>query len=445
MDFFIITLVIIGVVLYWSSQNEKANENKNRLEQVRKQREQDDLVRAKEELKRTEEVYKKKNILEQERYIAYKDSLNKKVSVQQDGLLRAQGEAKRAEEEFKEKSLEAQRKYKESEDALDKIQIAQKQLEHKESIFNASLSKGRLWLAEMIAEADVASDAALYKHLLSKKIPAPAAAENVKNISKEKRAWIIKAKDYEYQIKQLEEFFPKLKDYKEAIQEELISHLDESDETDPILRFLSVEEWNVLPVEQREDLAIERYLNGASRSAWDAGLKYERYLGSLYEKDGWFVEYIGALNGLEDYGRDLICSKNNVVRVIQAKRWKENSPLYMKHVVQIFGTTLLLQQERSLLETPTPMLVSTSAFAEDSKKAAQALNVKLVVMPLDKNYACIKVHKSRNGEAIYHLPFDQQYDRIKMDVNKGDAFVKSVKDALKMGARRAQKYQFQNQ
>ena len=295
----------------------------------------------------------------------------------------------------------------------------------------------------MIAEADVASDDALSEHLLSKKVPAPTAAENVKNISKEKRSWIIKAKDYEYQIKQLEEFFPKLKDYKEAIQDELISHLDENDETDPILKLLSVEEWNSLSVGQREDLAIERYLNGASRSAWDAGLKYERYLGSLYENDGWFVEYIGALNGLEDYGRDLICSKNNVVRVIQAKRWKENSPLYMKHVVQIFGTTLLLQQERSLLETPTPMLVSTSAFAEDSKRAAQALTVKLVVKPLDKNYSCMKVHKSRSGEALYHLPFDQQYDRIQMDISKGDAFVKTVKEALNMGARRAQKYQFQ--
>jgi hypothetical protein len=440
MEIFIIA-ILIGAI-YWYSQHEKKSEEKRNKDQERERKIQYDILRAKEEVKRTEEGYKKKNMLEQERYIAYKDSLNKKISVQQDGLLRAQGDAKRAEEEFKEKSLEAQRKYKESEDALDKIEIAQKQLEHKESIFNASLSKGRLWLAEMISEADVASDAALSKHLLSKKVPAPTAAENVNNISKEKRSWIIKAKDYEYQIKQLEEFFPKLKDYKEAIQNELISHLDENDETDPILKFLSVEEWNILPVEQREDLAIERYLNGASRSAWDAGLKYERYLGSLYEKDGWFVEYIGALNGLEDYGRDLICSKNNVVRVIQAKRWKENSPLYMKHVVQIFGTTLLLQQERSLLETPTPMLVSTSAFAEDSKKAAQALNVKLVVMPLDKNYACIKVHKSRNGEAIYHLPFDQQYDRVQMDISQGDAFVKTVKEALNMGARRAQKYQF---
>ena len=30
-----------------------------------------------------------------------------------------------------------------------------------------------------------------------------------------------------------------------------------------------------------------------------------------------------------------------------------------------------------------------------------------------------------------------------MDISKGDAFVKTVKEALNMGARRAQKYQFQ--
>ena len=43
------------------------------------------------------------------------------------------------------------------------------------------------------------------------------------------------------------------------------------------------------------------------------------------------------------------------------------------------------------------------------------------------------------GEKIYHLPFDQQYDRTQI-VNKGECYAYRALDAERMGFRRAKRY-----
>ena len=68
-------------------------------------------------------------------------------------------------------------------------------------------------------------------------------------------------------------------------------------------------------------MALDRYLEPSrKRSAWTAGIQYERYIGYLYEQDGFKVEYHGALQGKEDIGIDLICKKGEEVQIVQCKR-----------------------------------------------------------------------------------------------------------------------------
>jgi len=43
----------------------------------------------------------------------------------------------------------------------------------------------------------------------------------------------------------------------------------------------------------------------------------------------------------------------------------------------------------------------------------------------------------RDGVKIYHLPFDQQYDRTKIIPDKGEKYVYTVAEAEKAGFRRA--------
>jgi hypothetical protein len=57
------------------------------------------------------------------------------------------------------------------------------------------------------------------------------------------------------------------------------------------------------------------------------------------------------------------------------------------------------------------------------------------------DYPLVKCNISlRGGEKIYHLPFDQQYDRTKIKPERGEKYVYTVADAEKAGFRRAWKW-----
>ena len=45
-----------------------------------------------------------------------------------------------------------------------------------------------------------------------------------------------------------------------------------------------------------------------------------------------------------------------------------------------------------------------------------------------------------NKEKIYHLPFDQQYDRTIIGDQKGEFFAWTIQEAVDKGFRRAKKY-----
>jgi Restriction endonuclease len=303
---------------------------------------------------------------------------------------------------------------------------------------------GRNWLAEMISQAELDSDRGLENYLRYKKRPAHSAADNVRVIAAEKRQWMTVAKKLEFELAQLSEYFPPIAEYRTAIAEEIVNATlleDSQSPIDPVLSFITAEEWKNLPVLKREELALERYITGRAKNAADAGRRYERYLGYRYESQGWNVTYEGAIKGFDDYGRDLICIKNNVIHVVQAKRWNiDKRILHMKHVVQLFGTTKLLQIERNFEKSPKAILISTAEFAEDALLVAKALGVTLETVKFEQRYPLIKVHIGRNGEPLYHLPFDQQYDRVQLKKDDGDRYVMNIHEALGLGARRAMRY-----
>lgn len=49
----------------------------------------------------------------------------------------------------------------------------------------------------------------------------------------------------------------------------------------------------------------------------------------------------------------------------------------------------------------------------------------------------VKCNVSKNGEKIYHLPFDQQYDKINIQKGKHCQYVWTVAEAEQLGFRRA--------
>lgn len=234
-------------------------------------------------------------------------------------------------------------------------------------------------------------------------------------------------------------------------EKEQFEYLD--DDEDRIKVFLSSSDLSLSETE-RNQKALENYLH-KKHSKSHIGKMYERYVGYLYEKDGYSVEYRGIKMGLKDGGIDLICRKRGEILLVQCKNWKQESIIYEKHICQLYGASRFydkdyIQEEfcdtlfaETEWERVTPVFVTTTQLDEHAKEVANKLGVIIRYIPFDKRYPIIKCN-IKEGHKIYHLPIDQMYDLTKI-CNRGEFYASTVQEAVDAGFRRAKRHNMQNQ
>lgn len=324
-------------------------------------------------------------------------------------------------------------------------------------------SKGFPWLADRIAEYFELRDYTIAEYLEKKFRPAQSTADRVKELAKEKR--ILKrefliARNF---IKYYEALFPWLTEYVGDDFDELIKQIEEDEtksdiEEDPVYNYIPKAEYIKRPEGERNQIALDRYFK-SRKHPWQIGRDYERYIGFLYESKGFDVYYQGIELGLEDLGRDLICKKNGIVHIVQCKNWAQHKTIHEKHINQLFGTTIKYyldyiakEKKKSQLELFPELLkqgvikatfITSTKLSETAKQFAQALGIDVQENFPMKNYPVIKCNLSPNGNKIYHLPFDQQYDNTKIN-KKGEFYVTTVVEAENLGFRRAWRWHKEN-
>jgi hypothetical protein len=320
-------------------------------------------------------------------------------------------------------------------------------MEEMRQAFSTSFVGGRRWLARYIAEADRAGDEAVAKWLKTRNRPAIRASELVAEARLERRAFKERLKFLEYQLASYKEYFPFLEEYEEVILNEAIPltadgrNREALETVDPVCKYIPLEDFNNLPVSERNQRALDRYLSRNLNNA-EIGSFYERFLGWHYESSGWDVEYHGIVQGREDMGRDLICRKNGQVLIVQAKNWGAEKLIHEKHIFQLYGTVqlYLMDQKQALIPANVKAIFVTAAsLSPVAQRAAKWLGIKFKEnYLLDKTYPMIKCNINQaTNERIYHLPFDQQYDRTKIIPSLGECYIRTVAEAEALGFRRA--------
>ena len=306
------------------------------------------------------------------------------------------------------------------------------------------------WLSSFYADFLYTSDVDKAKYLQRKSRPAQKAADAVKQLASEKREALKQLKLLQYQMAVYESIAPWLEDFKEVDTETIQNCLKHSDDNsiqndyDTVKRWLSKNEYDVLTTAEKYQLALDRY-NKSRKTRWEIGRDYERYIGYLYESSGNKVEYFGATQGLEDMGRDLIVhfkmdTGEIAPIVIQCKYWNEHRTVHEKHIFQLYGSMIMYRIEHNVQKVGC-MFFSTAPLSDTAKKAADMLNIGVSIMPFEKTYPCIKCNiNSSSGDRIYHLPFDQQYDRVRINPDQGEAYVYTVAEAEAQGFRRAMRW-----
>ena len=307
----------------------------------------------------------------------------------------------------------------------------------------AERNRGFPTLMGAISEYAEQKDRSVAAYLASKIHPARRSAEMVKEEADRRRQ-----AEHEYrQTKAIIDYYeiiaPFLVDLKEDIEipsDDLLAEYDEEERADAVTAFLTKEEYRKLSATQRNQMALDRFW-ARPKPRWLIGRLYERYLGYLYEQHGYDVEYFGIFKGYEDLGRDLICKKRKEIVVVQCKNWSQFRTIYEKHIFQFFGTVFQYKDANPGRKVRGVFCCATH-LSDLARRFAAELGIELFEdLPLLTTYPCIKCNISRvDGELIYHLPFDQQYDTVKIEPRRGEFYCQTVEEAETQGFRRAYRH-----
>lgn len=211
---------------------------------------------------------------------------------------------------------------------------------------------------------------------------------------------------------------------------------------------LSSRRYSRLSAAEKSQLAHDRDLR-RRKNAWEAGREYERYVGHLYEKDGWTVRFCGAVDGVNDRGRDLVALRDGVTHIIQCKRWsvKEIDEdvvfRFLGSITQYAVSQCVFVRGNDILETLDRehikgVLVTTAPLSRSARAACEALGIGYRQKPLEE-YPRIKCNVNADGTRIYHLPRDPYYDRIQIEPAKGELYAWTAAEAEAEGFRRARR------
>lgn len=302
--------------------------------------------------------------------------------------------------------------------------------------------------------SNIISDFAIAEYIESevffrtKKYPALKKAKEIKELKDNTKFIINDFNLLKYKYELIFTVFPELEVYFESIDDILnvsYQNIDDLKESyDYSRNYLTKEEWGELSSEERNQKALDRYIQG-NKTNWQIGRDFELFCGQKLEKKGYKVEYTGTINKLSDLGRDLIAHKGNNILIIQCKYWSHAKQIREKHIAQLYGSAKVYEITNLKNELKPykiiPKIITHSDLSEEAKEFAKLLNIEIVKTKLS-DFPRIKCNINSSGEKIYHLPFDQQYDRTKIDEVKGEFYAFTIKEAEEKGFRRAMRFNY---
>jgi hypothetical protein len=327
-------------------------------------------------------------------------------------------------------------------------------------------SRGFPWLVKAYNDYFHLQDMRLATCLENKLSPALKAAEEHRQIAKERREAEKAARISAYLVDYCRYLAPWLDDYigleateLDEIIEDIHSTWEKKEkEFDEEVKRHYGPKYEGLNPTQKLQKKLDWYWEKPNKSDWQIGRDYERYIGYLYEIKGWKVYYHGK-KGFEDLGRDLICRKGDVTEIVQCKRWSQEKTIYEKHIYYLFGTTveyylenfgdkedlqLSLFPEIVRKRRVIPKLIATAKVSEKAEQVAKVLNLIIEEILFPKTvppYPSVKCNVARRtGEKIYHLPFDQQYDTALIEEERLERYVNTIAEAERKGFRHAYRW-----
>ena len=184
--------------------------------------------------------------------------------------------------------------------------------------------------------------------------------------------------------------------------------------------------------------ALERYKNAfkGKMSPEEIGAAYERYVGYLYENQGYSVVYNGIIKGKQDDSVDIIAKKQKEIHIIQCKWYKEKGQIHINTIRQFNDKFIDIKRENPNKKVLATLFTVYDNLDESAKEKLLNTEIAHRVVPFNYEYPMVKCNINEgSGEKIYHLPGVGQYDRIKINIKKNECYVKTIEEAENLGFR----------
>ena len=326
---------------------------------------------------------------------------------------------------------------------IDQFDIMQKNLEEVlyEYITELVTKKcaGYKHLAGVMADLQTVLYDQCSAYLKSKKNPALVEAKRIDELKKTTKDIIEEKEFLKYKLEYIRAMYPNIDDiFDDAFESPSEFELETEETTDRVRLYIEPEEYNKLSITERNQLALDKYIQG-NKTDWQIGRDYELYIGQLCEKLNYKVEYTGIAQRLEDMGRDLIVidQSSTDTYIIQCKNWSQRSEIHEKHIFQLYGSTVLYRIDHPYFNVKA-VFVTTTNLSPKAQEFADVLDIEVIHAKMNE-FSRIKCNINKDGEYIYHLPFDQQYDKVQI-VNEGERYATTVAEAEAAGFRRAYRW-----
>ncbi len=189
--------------------------------------------------------------------------------------------------------------------------------------------------------------------------------------------------------------------------------------------------------QKKLDIYERKLIENHRMSKEELGAAYERYIGYLYEKDGYRVDYNGIKKGKEDKGVDIEVRNKDHLVLVQCKYYSEKGSIHINTFDQLVGTLHRIKRKNPNLKVSAVLCTAYNNLDGDVKEELESCFTDIThrVEPFDKHYPKVKCNIGKNGEKIYHIPGVGSYDLIKIEPKKGERYVKTIKEAEALGFR----------
>lgn len=291
-------------------------------------------------------------------------------------------------------------------------------------------------------------------YLKHKPHPAAKRAEEIKSMGEKANKYLRQYKEMQYKYEYLLKSFPEIEAYIENDGDlievcEKYTYSEIEEHRDRRRDYLTKEEWNTLSSWEKSQLSLDRYVESKNKSKWFIGRDYEMSCSWMLMGLGYKIDPQGIKLKFDDLGRDIIATKYSIEKkgyityIIQCKYWGKEKTIHENVIMQLYGTLILYKiehQSESLFSNNIQGVLMIPKFSVISPRAQQFTEqLGLIIWRADMiDFPRIKCNINA-GKKIYHLPFDQQYDRTQI-VNKGECYAYRASDAERMGFRRAKRY-----